>query len=120
LQLKFRDRAYHSFQEAIKEQESSMAHGSIPKFFVLLLFILGFNELQWTLSFMFSSPITFMFFALIFAVCYIIYALHLWPILFPVINPFITMFKENFLDRIEKTLNTGFDMIRGRKKEHSD
>jgi len=105
IQQKFRERAYIFYNEAVKEQESALAHGSIPKFFLLLLFILGFNELQMVVKFMFTNTISFVILLFFSIFGYVVYALHLWPLIKPVVNPFIEAFRQTLFVKLDETIN---------------
>jgi len=117
---KFRERAHQFFQEAIKEQEHKESHGSIPRSFILLLCLLGFNEFQYVLSWMFSSPITFIFVVFLGIIGYIIYALNLWPIISTVLNPVVTVLQDQFIGKVEQTLQQIFQKARGIKEDETE
>jgi len=119
---KFRDRANNYFQEAIKEQESHFSRGTIPRFFILLLCILGFNEFQTILSWMFFSPISFIFSLFLLIMAYVVYALNLYPIIITILQPVISVLQDQLLAKIEDTVKLvlakqGDKMKRKRKRK---
>jgi len=101
LHEKFKERADTLFNEAIKEQESSIHHGAIPKYMLLLLCILGFNEFTWVISFFLSGPLGILLMILLSVLAYSIYAFHLWPLIKPALTPFLETLKNVIMGRIE-------------------
>jgi len=117
---KFRDRANNYFQEAIKEQESHFSRGTIPRFFILLLCILGFNEFQTILSWMFFSPISFIFSLFLLIMAYVVYALNLYPIIITILQPVISVLQDQLLAKIEDTVKLVFSKARGQNEKEKE
>jgi len=83
---RFREQAIAPYRSALKEIEHATSQGRIPMYVILLLFILGWNELYWFITTLFTNPIGLFFMILSFVVALAIWRFNLLPVIKPIIS----------------------------------
>jgi len=78
---RFREYANTAYSYAQKEMERAEVKGQIPIYFLVLLFILGWNELLWVIQMILFNPLLLFFMILLAGVAVIIWRLKLTPVL---------------------------------------
>ena len=82
LKTKFKSVSDVMFSNARTEQERNAVTTQIPAFMIVLLLVLGFNEIVWVIS----NPITLLFLLIAILLGIAIWYLNLGPIIFPVLQ----------------------------------
>ena len=82
LKTKFKSVSDVLFSNARTEQERNTVTTQIPAFMIVLLLVLGFNEIVWVIS----NPITLLFLLIAILMGIAIWYLNLGPVIFPVLQ----------------------------------
>jgi len=101
LLLRFRDQAATSFSAAIKDRDRSSSQG-IPYYMVVLLLLLGWNEILWLIYTIIFNPLALTFTLLLLAVAYGIYVTKSWGLVKGFASPFLREAKQYVNFRISK------------------
>lgn len=102
LLLRFRDQAQISYSAAIKERDRAQNGSRIPTYMVIILLVLGWNEIMWVLSWIFFSPITFSLSFIIIMVGYALWRANAWAVVKAVGAPIMKEAQSYLNFRIEE------------------
>jgi len=91
---RFRDYSNTAYTFAQKEMEHAEVKGQIPFYFLVLLFILGWNELLWLVEMIIFNPFLLLFMILLACIALIIVKLNLLPVLYPALRMFIYQIRD--------------------------
>jgi len=78
----FRQSAYTHYQMAVKDKEHANSSASIPSYFLLLLLVLGANEIWYVVNMLLFNPLGLVFLVLMLISAFVIFKLNLYPVIY--------------------------------------
>lgn len=93
------------YVKAMNDQEHAAQKGNLPKFLLLLTFLLGFNEMLYVFGTIWNSPILTMLIILIAGGIYVAYSLGLLTVLAPLSGPALELLKNSGINAVTGALN---------------
>eukprot|EP01125_Pyxidicula_operculata_P021753 TRINITY_DN8612_c0_g1_i1.p1 TRINITY_DN8612_c0_g1~~TRINITY_DN8612_c0_g1_i1.p1 ORF type:complete len:776 (+),score=231.36 TRINITY_DN8612_c0_g1_i1:30-2357(+) len=97
---RFRSATTTSFSVAMAERERIASQRSIPLFMIVLLVVLGWNEMMWILSTLLFSPIFLIFLGMIGGGAYFLHQNNLLPVVIATATPLIKTAKDKILESV--------------------
>jgi len=101
---RFRDQATTAYHSALKEMERVASQGNIPKYLLVLLLILGANEMWMVLQMIIFNPFLLFFSILLLCCAFVVWRLNLTPILKQMFLVMVSTGSSQISDSISSTL----------------
>jgi len=91
---RFREQSTTSYLSAVKEMERIASQGSIPRYMLVLLLLLGWNEIVWVIQTIIFSPIMLIFFILLLCCAFVVWRLNMTPFIKHGVSMIISGWKQ--------------------------
>eukprot|EP01104_Vermistella_antarctica_P012650 TRINITY_DN3703_c1_g2_i1.p1 TRINITY_DN3703_c1_g2~~TRINITY_DN3703_c1_g2_i1.p1 ORF type:complete len:806 (+),score=215.04 TRINITY_DN3703_c1_g2_i1:97-2514(+) len=101
-----------AYMQAVRDQETAGATGSIPAFMILLLIVVGFNEFMAIIS----NPLYLFVTVLCGGAFYVINVLNLFPVIRPVMNTVV----QQVVGRVQAAVNPAAGTAPAAARPHQD